>query len=363
MITYKRNINFKTLFKSQGNNCIEDYLPVGSQYLYSSAVRLGLLDVFDSLDFNDNEFVLVPPLCPQGIMLPIERKKIGYKFYNLTDDFKVCIKSVKKLIEGKKCKAIFVIHYFGLFNDQIYEIKELCQKNHVILIEDVVHGLFSKDKDGVPFGVVGDIALYSFPKFIPLPDGAVFIINNPTLNIHFKYKKNILIPLSVFFHVNSLLINSIIAKVSSKILYKVIKSLSLFNYSLYYYLLYSTRSNHQISGLTKRLLSNFDFDEFITKRHNLYSLYNQNLCDYELDQKIVCMPGYPVLTNVSKTELIKSKLHSIGIEPLVYVKGWNYIPQNKGFEKEIELLKSHLLIPFDSKVSEKLIKEVKKILK
>ena len=52
MITYKRNINLKLLFKSKGLNNIETHLPDGAKYLYSAAVRLGLLDVIDSLKFG-----------------------------------------------------------------------------------------------------------------------------------------------------------------------------------------------------------------------------------------------------------------------------------------------------------------------
>lgn len=350
MITYKRNISLKLLFKSKGSNDIEQFLPGGDQCLYSAAVRLGLLDVIDSLNFGPDDFVLLPPLCPQGIILPFRRKKIKCEFYHLTDNFKADMASVNNLMSDKNCKAVFVIHFFGIFNPQIYEIREICAQKNVILIEDVVQGLFSKDQKGDIMGNVGDISIFSLPKFLPVPDGAVFVINRQELNIKFSYKKNFLIPFSIFFHLNSLLINSVISSVSNSFIYKFIKYISFLNYSAYYFFLFLSSANQDISKLSKRILSNIDYDQFINQRVKLVNLFNAQLNNYQLDQFIPNWSGYPLIVKSGECESLKLSLKSMGIEPLSYVKGWNCIPQPAGYEKESELLHNHLLLPVDIRV-------------
>ena len=365
MITYKRNINLKLLFKSKGLNNIETHLPDGAKYLYSAAVRLGLLDVIDSLKFGKDEFVLLPPMCPQGIVLPFQRKKVRCEFYHLTDDFKIEMSFLEKMILDSNCKVIFVIHYFGLLNSQIFEIKEICKKYNVVVIEDVVQGLFSKDNLGLPMGRVGDISIFSLPKFLPVPDGAIFVINNPDLKIKFTYHKSLFIPISILFHIFSLLINSFISKISNSFTYEIVKNISLLNYSAYYFFLYLNRSNHNISKITKRILTNIDYNHFVNQRVDLFNLYNSNLFNYHLEQLLPNLSGYPLTLKDSNIDDLKSSLKSIGLEPLSYVKGWDYIPQISGFEKEILLIYNHLLLPLDIKtpisVHENRILQLKKI--
>lgn len=350
MITYKRNINLKLLLKSKGTNDIEQFLPQGKKCLYSAAVRLGLLDVIDSLNFGNDDFVLLPPLCPQGIILPFQRKNVKCEFYHLTDNFKTDILSLTNRLSDKNCRAVFVIHFFGFFNSQIYEIRDLCTQKNVILIEDVVQGLFSKDQHGNIMGNVGDISIFSLPKFLPVPDGAVFVINRPELNIKFSYKRNFLIPFSIFFHLNSLLINSLISSVSNSIIYKTVKNISLLNYTAYYFFLFLSSANQDISKISKRILSNIDYNQFINQRVELVNLCNKHLYNYQLDQITPNLSGYPLTVKSGENEVFKVKLKNTGIEPLSYVKGWNYIPQTTGYEKEFELLHNHLLLPIDSKV-------------
>lgn len=357
MITYKRNINLKLLFKSKGANDIEQYLSQGNKCLYSAAVRLGLLDVIDSLNFGNDEFVLLPPLCPQGIILPFQRKKIKCEFYHLTDNFKIDIASLTNQLSDKNCKAVFVIHFFGLFNSQIYQIRDICTKINVILIEDVVQGLFSKDQNANIMGNVGDISIFSLPKFLAVPDGAVFVINRPELDIKFRYKRNFFIPFSIFFHLNSLLINSVISSISNSFMYKLVKNISLLNYSAYYFFLYLSSSNQDISKISKRILTNIDFNQFVNQRIKLIDLCNKHLFNYQLDQVIPNLSGYPLTVKSGECELLKMKLRSIGVEPLSYVKGWNYIPQPTGYEKEYELLHNHLLLPIDLRIPTEVYEE------
>ncbi len=347
MITYKRKLSFSLLFKQRGNQQIKNFFPASSEPYYCSAVRLGLLDVFQSLELKKNEYILIPPICPQGIVLPLQKKKIAFRFYHLSENFSIDINSVNELITAENCKAIFFIHYFGIYNPQIQGIRKICTENNVLLFEDSVHGLFSRNDDGQLLGSMGDISFYSLSKFLPVPDGAVFFINNQDIKINFKCKRSLLNSVSVFFHTISLLTNSFISRINNKLIRKLVKLFSLFNYTIYYYLLMSENSNAKVSDTTLRIISNLNFDEFIGKKKKVFDLYNSVFGFYDLNKNTPISTGYPVMNTENNSREIKKELFSLGVEAQSYIKGWNYIPDLPEYQYERELLNSHFLLPLD----------------
>lgn len=75
----------------------------------------------------------------------------------------------------EKTKVIYVIHYFGWPQD-MRSLSEYCIKNHIYLIEDCALSLFSTSFEH-PIGVLGDAAIYSFPKTLPVPEGGGLTIS------------------------------------------------------------------------------------------------------------------------------------------------------------------------------------------
>jgi perosamine synthetase len=78
-----------------------------------------------------------------------------------------------------KTKAIYVTHYFG-FSPDIVKIRQLCDETGLFLIEDCALSLLSSH-DSRKLGTFGEVAILSFPKTLPVPDGGALIINDPTL--------------------------------------------------------------------------------------------------------------------------------------------------------------------------------------
>lgn len=76
------------------------------------------------------------------------------------DHFAILLSELKKKITVKT-KAIILPHLFGLVHPDIHEIKAICQKNKIVLIEDCAqaHG---SSKDGKLAGTFGDISAFSF---------------------------------------------------------------------------------------------------------------------------------------------------------------------------------------------------------
>jgi len=345
MITYKKHISIKSLFEPIGENDVNAFLNHKNK-VFCSSVRTGLLDVLDSMNFSADDYVFVPPICPQGLILPLKKRHIKYKFYHLINDFKVDISALESELKEDNCKAIFFIHYFGLFNSQIHDLKSICGKNDTLLFEDIVHGFLGKDQTGNELGIVGDVSFCSLSKFFPTPDGAVFIVNNEKLNVDFNPNNNINRSISVFFNVLSLCLNRFYIEIKNRFFRKLIKFISLVFYSFYYYLLCASSKNSSISAISQKILSNIDFDEFINKRKELFLKYNEYFKLYK-DNFVPISPGYPIINPDVDFRIIKNKLNHIDVEALTYIRAWNYIPEDKCFDYERKLIHGHILLPLD----------------
>ena len=71
----------------------------------------------------------------------------------------MCVKDLKKKIT-KKTKAVIVVHMLGTAAN-LSEIKKICKKNNIILIEDTAWGIGAKYQKSF-LGNFGDIGTYSF---------------------------------------------------------------------------------------------------------------------------------------------------------------------------------------------------------
>lgn len=75
-----------------------------------------------------------------------------------------------------RTRIIYVIHYFGWPQD-ISELARWCLKKGIILFEDCALSLFSFGKDAYT-GMQGDVAIFSFSKSLPVPDGGALTIRS-----------------------------------------------------------------------------------------------------------------------------------------------------------------------------------------
>lgn len=81
-----------------------------------------------------------------------------------------------------RTKAVVVVHYAGIACD-IEEIKQICTRNSLYLIEDAAHAIDSF-YDNKPLGTFGDLSAFSFHKTknIISGEGGMIVINDPQLS-------------------------------------------------------------------------------------------------------------------------------------------------------------------------------------
>ena len=346
MISYKRKLPFAYLKRSDASfPDMMRFLPHSKKTIWTSSVRLGLLDVYSSMSLGKKDFVLLPAIVPQGLVLPLQKKKIEHRFYHLKEGFDVDLDSIEAFIKTGNCRVVIFIHYFGRFNPQIYEVKRICEQNDVYLFEDIVHGLFGTDDQGRPMGGAGDLSFCSLPKFLPVPDGALLFINNDGLQITINEKRSLRWGVSILSHVCSLLLNNAAAKCRKRWQYALVSSCSKLHYAIYYRLLCGLSSNHSVSKKTRGILRHMDFDKFVSGRIKEFDRINERFKLYPMP---FMSPGYPILAPNAQQERLAWK--EKGVETLSYIKGWQYVPQSSDFDFERELQSSHYLLPLEAGV-------------
>lgn len=78
-----------------------------------------------------------------------------------------------------RTKVVVVVHYGGNEVD-LGALREICDSQGILLVEDCAHALFSDSEFG-PVGLTGDISTFSFheTKNISCGEGGLLVVNNP----------------------------------------------------------------------------------------------------------------------------------------------------------------------------------------
>ena len=75
--------------------------------------------IIQDINFDNNEYVLMPSyLCPE-ILHKFKEKNIGIIFYEINKDLSINIESIQALIENYNIRALFFINYFGFYHNDI----------------------------------------------------------------------------------------------------------------------------------------------------------------------------------------------------------------------------------------------------
>ena len=151
-------------------------LGVRNVVLFSSC-RNAVYSLLSSLNLSaEDEVIIQSFICDS---LPLAIKKAGTKpiFVDVNEKtFNLEAQEVEKKITSKT-KAIIFVHTYGNPSG-ILEIKKLCQKHNLILIEDLAHAL-GASYDMQLAGTFGDYTVYSFTKqMVNFGGGAVLSNHN-----------------------------------------------------------------------------------------------------------------------------------------------------------------------------------------
>jgi perosamine synthetase len=151
---------------------------LGSEGLFFGSGRAALLAGLHALGIGPGDEVLLPAYLCESVVTPVEAVGASAAFYPVSRALVVDPAAIDAAI-GPSTRAVVLIHYFG-FPGPVEELRALCDRHRIALIEDCAHALYGRLGER-RLGTLGDIAIFSPWKSLPLPDGGLLVLNRPDL--------------------------------------------------------------------------------------------------------------------------------------------------------------------------------------
>ena len=152
----------------------EGWLPGRVEFFGSG--RAALLAALHAVGVGSGEDVLLPSYLCESVVSPV--KSVGARpvFFPVGRDLRPDLEALEAAV-SPHTRAVTVIHYYG-FPGPVQQLRRLCQRRGLVLIEDCAHALFSRLEDRL-LGSFGDAAFFSPWKSLPLPDGGLLALKRP----------------------------------------------------------------------------------------------------------------------------------------------------------------------------------------
>jgi dTDP-4-amino-4,6-dideoxygalactose transaminase len=115
---------------------------------------------------------------------------LAVRFYEAGERLEPDPRELETLI-SPRTRALLLIHYFG-FPQDLVRWRTWCDRFGLLLVEDCAHAIHAS-RDGHAIGSLGDLAVFSFVKTLPLPDGAALVTRAPTTPARKRHRS--LVPL------------------------------------------------------------------------------------------------------------------------------------------------------------------------
>ena len=142
----------------------------GAFWTYTHDGRSALYILLRALGIGVGDRVAVPAWICWSVLDPIRAVGAEPVYYEVDEHgAPVDVMGVPQV------RAAVVVHYFG-FAQPLERLARLCRERGVILIEDCAHAWLTRDQ-GAPVGQLGDAAIYSLRKFLPIEDGGALRIS------------------------------------------------------------------------------------------------------------------------------------------------------------------------------------------
>ena len=126
-------------------------------------------------NFSPNDEVLMPAYNCGTEVDPFLSYGVKVIFYRVDRNAVIDLDDIYRRTT-KRTRVIYIIHYFG-WSQETKFVLEWCRQRDILLVEDCALSLFSSVKEG-RLGTIGNAAIFSLPKFFPVPDGGLLIFPN-----------------------------------------------------------------------------------------------------------------------------------------------------------------------------------------
>lgn len=179
---HKVNQEFETKFAKLVKTKYAVTFPNGTVTLFA---------ILKALDVKISDTVLVPSYTMVATANIVKLAGAKLDFVDIcSKNLCMCSKSLELKLKRKKIKVVIYVTLNGRTGN-INEIKSLCKKYNVSLVEDSAHsiGSYFKSKHHGTFGLASSFS-FSMPKIITTGQGGMVCTNNPKIFKKLKLIKN-----------------------------------------------------------------------------------------------------------------------------------------------------------------------------
>jgi dTDP-4-amino-4,6-dideoxygalactose transaminase len=120
--------------------------------------------------------VLVPAYHHGVEMEALEAAGAALRFVRVDGRMRLDLEDLERKI-GPRTRALYVIHYAG-FPQPMADILDVARRRGLPVIEDCALALLSRDGE-VPLGARGDLGIFCLYKSVPVPNGGLLALNRP----------------------------------------------------------------------------------------------------------------------------------------------------------------------------------------
>lgn len=153
---------------------------------------LTLLGILLASNLKKNDTVLVPSLTMVATANVVKLSGLKLEFVDVSSK-NLCVNPSalkEKIKKNKSIKMLIYVNFNGRSGDLI-EIKKICKKNNILLVEDSAHsiGSYLKKKHHGTFGFASSFS-FSMPKIITTGQGGMVVTNDKKFYEKLKKLKN-----------------------------------------------------------------------------------------------------------------------------------------------------------------------------
>jgi hypothetical protein len=142
----------------------------------SAKAREGLRDALSALGLRPGDEVLVPSWHHGSEVEAHLQGGLGCRAYPLGPDLQPQEDALEALL-SPRTRALHLTHALG-FPQDVARWRRWCDRHGLLLVEDAAQAWLA-ERDGVPVGSLGDVAVFCLYKSVGLPDGAVVVARAP----------------------------------------------------------------------------------------------------------------------------------------------------------------------------------------
>lgn len=139
-----------------------------------------IYQAFHGLGLPAGSTVLCPSYNCGHELEPLLRLGLRIDCYRVTTGLTMDLEDIERRMTSD-VRAILVTHFFG-FGQPLEAVRALCDRYGIVLVEDCAHAFLSDNVNG-NLGRVGDAAIYSIRKSLPLPNGGAVVFNSRSVKL------------------------------------------------------------------------------------------------------------------------------------------------------------------------------------